>query len=61
VRRPCKFTEAEMRRAIRAVRKEGLLPHIEIMLDGRLVITATTELPAAATAGATGPNEWDNV
>ncbi len=59
MRRPCKFTETDLRRAIRAARKEGLLPHVGIMPDGRIAMTPITEMAAAHIVGATGPNEWD--
>jgi hypothetical protein len=60
MRKPGKFTEADLRRAIRAVTKEGLSAHVEITLDGRMVIS-TTHITAAGCIGATGPNEWDKV
>jgi hypothetical protein len=59
-RKPCKFTEADLRRALRAAQKEGLPVRIEIAPnDGRMAIILVTA--ATVVKGATGPNEWDGV
>jgi hypothetical protein len=59
MRRPSKFTEADLRRAIRAARKEGILGRVEVMPDGRISIAPITGTDTAATAAATDANEWD--
>ncbi len=60
MRKPCKFTEADARRAIRAVKKEGVHASVDIMPDGRISIVPLAEPAATAITGATGPNEWDS-
>ncbi len=61
MRRPCKFTETDVRRAIRAARKESVLARVELMPDGRIFITPIAGTnTAAATAIAAGANEWDD-
>jgi hypothetical protein len=61
MRRPCKFTEADLRRAIRAARKEGVLARIELMPDGRISITPITGTNTATTTAPSDRNEWDGV
>jgi hypothetical protein len=61
MRRPSKFTEADVRRAIRAARKEGLLARVDIMRDGRISIVPLPGADAAGTEAAAGVNEWDTV
>jgi hypothetical protein len=57
VRKPCRFTERDVRRAIRAVKKEGVSATIDVMPDGRISIIPTTK--PDITAAASDENEWD--
>jgi hypothetical protein len=60
VRKPCKFTQADVCRALRAARRAGVQVRIEIAPDdGRISIITTSDATAATTKGPTGPNEWD--
>ena len=59
VRRPCKFREADVRRAIRAARKENLLARIELTPDGRILIIPITGQNVSATIAPVDANEWD--
>jgi hypothetical protein len=59
VRRPCKFTETDLRRAIRAARKEHVLARIEMMPDGRISIIPLTPVDAPTTFASSEANEWD--
>jgi hypothetical protein len=61
VRKPCKFTETDLRRAMRAAAKEHMPARIDLMPDGRISITPIVEAAAASLKGPTGPNEWDAV
>ena len=58
MRKPCKFTEADLRRAMRAATKEHLSTRIDIMPDGRISIIP---IPAEGTTPASSEvNEWDD-
>jgi hypothetical protein len=59
VRRPCKFREADVRRAIRAARKENVLARIELTPDGRILIIPITGQNVSATPAPVDANEWD--
>jgi len=61
MRRPCKFTEADVRRALRAAAKEGVRAQIDVLPDGRLSIIPLGETGAATTPVAGDVNEWDEV
>jgi hypothetical protein len=58
MRRPCKFTEADLRRAIRAARKEGISGRVDVTADGRISIPPTPET-AAEGVTTVEVNEWD--
>ena len=59
-RGPCKFTQRDLQRAMRAAQKEGMrVARFEIMQDGRISIVPLIEGAGISTEGATGPNEWD--
>jgi hypothetical protein len=62
MRRPSKFTEADVRRVIRAVRKEGVPARVDIVVqDGRISITPIPGADNTAPAVATDANEWDAI
>jgi hypothetical protein len=61
MRRPTKFTEAELRRTLRAVKKEGVRARVEIENTGRISIIPLSETETDAVNGQTTPNEWDTV
>jgi hypothetical protein len=59
VRRPCKFRESDLRRAIRAARKENVLAQIELTPDGRILIIPITRQHTSGTIAPADANEWD--
>jgi hypothetical protein len=61
VRRPSKFTETNVRRALRAARKEGVDVRVEIMPNGQISIIPLTGTCTAPTTKTTEPNDWNTV
>jgi hypothetical protein len=59
VRRPCKFTETDLRRALRAASKERVPARIDVMPDGRISIIPLTAADATTAAASSDVNEWD--
>ncbi len=47
-RRPCRFTEAEIARALRAAKQAGVNVAVEIALDGTIRLVPTEIEPAVA-------------
>ena len=60
MRRRCKFTETDLRRAMRAAAKERVLVQIDLMPDGRISIIPIAA-DATAAAASNDANEWDEV
>ena len=60
MRRPCPFTETDVRRAFRAARKEGLDVRVDLMPDGRISIIPIAGADAIATSVPGDVNEWDD-
>jgi hypothetical protein len=60
VRRPCKFTETDLRRAMRAARKEHVPARIDVMPDGRISIIPIAAADANAITAPADVNEWDD-
>ncbi len=61
MRKPCKFTETDVRRAMRAAQKEHIAVRIDLMPDGRISIIPVAGADATATADPAVANEWDKV
>jgi hypothetical protein len=59
VRRPCKFTETDLRRALRAATKEHITARVDVMPDGRISIVPIAGAAAIATTVPCDVNEWD--
>jgi hypothetical protein len=51
-RRPCRFTEAEIARALRAAIRAGVNVAVEIALDGTIKLVPTEPTPAV------DPKDW---
>lgn len=58
-RRPAKVTEAEIRRAIRAVDHEGGKKSVRIAPDGSIWIVPADGAPLPEDGISVEPNEWD--
>jgi hypothetical protein len=59
MRRPCKFRETDLRRAIRAAQKENVPARIDVMPDGRISIIPVAVQAAVENTPLADANEWD--